>query len=69
MGAAGQIAIFALQVLIQEEPELVAALQAIFSKATVSLADLDALRAGVAAETYQTLVPDTQLSPPTPPTV
>ena len=49
------LAIFLVEEIIKNEPSVAAELKAIFSKDTVDVADLAALRAKIASETYESL--------------
>lgn len=53
--------------LIGQEPKIQAALQSIFSNPNPTPKDWQLLRDSIAAETYEQLVPDTQLPQTTPP--
>lgn len=55
--------VFAAEQLLKEAPAAYAALAAVFSKPSVSVEDLQKLRADLAAERYEDFVPQTQLPP------
>ncbi len=57
------LALFALQELLRHAPEAFAKLVALFKKESVTIADIDALRAEIAGTHYKDLVPGTQLPP------
>jgi hypothetical protein len=62
METAVQLAIFAIEEAIKEEPAIAAALKDIFTKADPTAADWAALRARIAAKDYADYVPDSALS-------
>jgi hypothetical protein len=58
-----ELALFSLQELLRHAPELFASLTLLFQKESVTLADIDALRAEIAATHYKDLVPGTAIPP------
>jgi hypothetical protein len=61
--ALASVAVFALEQLLKEAPHIYAGIVAVFSKPDVTIADLQQLRSDIQAETYEQLVPATQLPP------
>jgi hypothetical protein len=59
--AVAQLAIMALQTLIREAPGLFLKIQAVLSKPDVTPEEIEALKQEILGDTYEKLVPNSQL--------